>query len=145
VYTTLEGPSAFYFEGARTDVGLATGGALDTRIERTSGEQTPGATTTWPDVPAGDWTLTAATRVCEGNCDNLERPSDTCSAELAVTDDTMVLVTYHWGRPCKVQILEPGQTVVPAPGTIVQEGSTVTVAVMRQQRPGHPRPRRRSR
>ena len=140
VYTTLAGPEVYYIEGALAEIVMAPAGTENARLVRTSEAQPVGTTTTW-DVTRGVWTLTAATRPCGGSCDNLDPPSDVCTADFEVTRRTRVHVIYHWGRPCTVQALAADETVVAgrpgqAPERIIEALNNAGLEVVLQQEEG---------
>ena len=54
--------------------------------------------------PEGEWRLVGSTRVCNGNCGDVSGPVDTCALDLDVTADTTVVVTYRWGKLCRIEL-----------------------------------------
>jgi hypothetical protein len=65
-----------------------------------------GSTITWRGVPDGAWTLTGATLLCSGSCDDpagRSDPTDTCRSGLTVDDRSYeVVVTVERGSPCEI-------------------------------------------
>ncbi len=115
VLSRLEGPSNYYFEGAMVQALLEpTDAPSNTETQHPSAPQWVGRTTIWPDVTEGAWRLTASTRVCNGNCGEPAPPTDTCTLDLNITQDTTVLVTYRWGRTCHAEVLSQDEVAVPA-------------------------------
>ena len=112
VHTTLEGPRTHYFEGASSEVSLVS--KTERRVHLPNEgpfPSPPGWSQSWDDVPAGRYHLTAAVRPCDGNCENLDPPTDSCRRGVDLNADTEVLVTFHYGQPCKISLLQDDQSV----------------------------------
>jgi len=97
VHTELVGPTVFYIEGARVQTSVVT----EAGVERSVASEV-GSITTFRGVPAGGTTVRGATLICNGNCDSLSEPNDTCDAPLDVEAATEAVVTVRWGSPCEV-------------------------------------------
>jgi hypothetical protein len=106
VLTRLKGPRGYYFEGALTQVVLTPlEGPSNTETQKRSGPQPVGQSATWNDVEEGPWRLVGTTRVCAGNCGELDLAADTCALDLDVTGDATVLVTFRWGESCEAEVV----------------------------------------
>jgi hypothetical protein len=106
VLTHLEGPGGYYFEGALTQVVLMPlEGPSDTETQQRSAPQPVGESASWNNVEEGPWRLIGSTRVCAGNCGELDPAADTCLLDLDVIDDMTVLVTFRWGELCEAEVV----------------------------------------
>lgn len=102
VTTVLEGPGMHYFEGALGEVDI-----WPTQPDITVESALPGGigwSHVWPTLPAGEYDVEAAVRPCGGDCGSLDPPTDSCAQSVSLTSDLDVVVTFHYGEPCRISV-----------------------------------------
>ena len=90
---------ALYIEGALPQMTLRGDGYHVMRASHSLAR----STLAFPDVRPGTYRLDAGVRPCDGNCGYLDALTDTCSAQVHVTDAPVTL-TVRWrvGEPCQI-------------------------------------------
>lgn len=100
VASQREGPRGHDTEGAVEEIRLTDADGDEVAPEGGRDEQSP----VWVDLPAGDYTLSAAVLPCDGSCGVLDPPTDSCELPLVMAGrgPTHLTVTFHDGQACTI-------------------------------------------
>jgi hypothetical protein len=105
VRTIMEESDVIYVEGALGEVDVSSQDSPEEVIIDPYPEPVPWARS-WTDLKAGSYLIEAALRPCGGNCGFLDPPTDSCQAQVALTQDTALEVRFHYGQPCTISVAE---------------------------------------
>ncbi len=103
--------AAIYYEGAEQFLELRSGGKVLEHVDRWT------APVTWSGIPPGTYQVVFWVRPCNGSCDLLDAPRETCSAALDVLggDTWEVRITRRGGEACLIEGVRPGIGLTPTP------------------------------
>lgn len=89
------GGDVVYTEGAVPEIRLVAADGSELLPQEDHGD-----VATFEEVPGGEYTLTGASRPCDGNCGLLDPATDLCRTELTVDRDRRIVVEMQAGQPC---------------------------------------------
>jgi hypothetical protein len=95
------------FEPGPGGVMFTEGGIAEVVISDGQGQEQafqgdPDQPLTLSGIRPGDYTVTAAIRLCNANCGNLGEPVDSCSTSISVPDTLRLTVRYVVSQPCVI-------------------------------------------